>query len=248
VGSGEYVVRDGDCISSIASSAGHFWETIWNDPANAELRQQRGDPNVLLAGDRLHVPDKREKQESGATEARHRFVRKGEPAKLRLRLVEPDDRSETGEPAKAAPLRYRGRDVESEDAPAALADQPHRPRSDIPYLLEIDGALTEGRTDGDGRIEAVIPPGARAGVLTLHPGTDHAERMPLRLGALSPIGTVVGVKERLANLAFDSGDRTNEETSGLGAAIRAFQQQQGMEPTGRLDDALRKQLRDVHGS
>ncbi len=87
VGTGDHVVRDGDCISSIAKDTGHFWETIWYEPANAELRDARKDPNVLLAGDRVAVPLITPKEEPGESEQLHRFVRKGQPEMLRVRIL-----------------------------------------------------------------------------------------------------------------------------------------------------------------
>jgi len=87
VGQGNHVVKQGECLSSIAKKMGYSWETIWNDSANAILREVRKDPNVLLPGDRIAVPAKLEKREAKPTEARHRFIRKGEPAFLRLKLL-----------------------------------------------------------------------------------------------------------------------------------------------------------------
>jgi N-acetylmuramoyl-L-alanine amidase len=97
VGTGQYLVRAGDCISSIASDHGHFWETLWNEPANTALREMRQDPNTLFEGDRVTVPPIRQKATPGMTELRHRFLKKGQPEALRLRILE-DDEPRANEP------------------------------------------------------------------------------------------------------------------------------------------------------
>lgn len=93
----EYKVKQGDCISSIAERHGLFWEKVWNHPKNARLKEQRKDPNVLYPGDVVFIPDKEKKEESGTTEQRHRFKKKGTPAKLKIRMLK-NDQPRSNEP------------------------------------------------------------------------------------------------------------------------------------------------------
>ncbi|MHC5112132.1 MAG: peptidoglycan-binding domain-containing protein [Planctomycetota bacterium] len=87
-----YEARDGDCALSIAHQFGFHWKSIWNDPANAELRQMRDDKQAtLLAGDIVFIRPRKLKTERGSTETRHRFRRLGEPAKLRLCVLSGDE-------------------------------------------------------------------------------------------------------------------------------------------------------------
>jgi len=81
-----YQVKPGDCISSIAFDHGFFPDTVWNYPDNAELKKLRGDPNVLLPGDIVVVPDLRPKVVSEPTNEVYKFRRKGVPEKLRVQF------------------------------------------------------------------------------------------------------------------------------------------------------------------
>jgi N-acetylmuramoyl-L-alanine amidase len=82
-----HTVASGDCIGSIADRNGHFWQTLWDAPENASLKERRKDPNVLEPGDQVFVPPLRPKFEDRATEATHRFKKRGVPAKLRMHLL-----------------------------------------------------------------------------------------------------------------------------------------------------------------
>jgi hypothetical protein len=52
-----YVVKDGDYLLSLAHQFGFDADTVWNDPKNADLQKLRPDPNILLPGDILYIPD-----------------------------------------------------------------------------------------------------------------------------------------------------------------------------------------------
>jgi N-acetylmuramoyl-L-alanine amidase len=89
-----HLVRQGECLFSIAEDHGHHWKTLWEDGANARLKEERKSPYILLPGDEVAVPDLRPREESKAAEQAHRFRRKGVPATLKLRLLS------NGEPRK----------------------------------------------------------------------------------------------------------------------------------------------------
>jgi hypothetical protein len=82
----KHTVKEGDCISSIAFAHGLFPDTIWDHPDNEGLRKVRKDPNVLLPGDILAIPDKRPREVSKATSQVHQFKLKNVPAYLNLVL------------------------------------------------------------------------------------------------------------------------------------------------------------------
>lgn len=233
VGQGDYEVRPGDCISSIAKEHGFFWRTIWDDAANADLQQVRQDPNVLLPGDRVTIPEKQRKDESISAEMRHHFRRKGEPAKLRLRLLQ-------------GPARI---DADSEQAVQSPgADAADKPRTKVPYRLIVDGKTSEGKSDNDGWVICSIPGDAKRGTLILEPGTADEQRIELDLGHVAPLSEVRGVRQRLRNLGFDVEPHDSDEMSPrLKHAIRAFQAQNRLDATGKLDERTRQKLLEVHG-
>jgi N-acetylmuramoyl-L-alanine amidase len=84
----KYVAEAGDCILSISERHGFFWETLWNHPDNRQVKLQRKDPNVLNPGDVVTIPDLKLREENAAVDQRHRYLRKGTPATLRLQLLD----------------------------------------------------------------------------------------------------------------------------------------------------------------
>lgn len=96
-----YIVKKGDCVSSISARFGLHPDTVWDHVNNKNLRDERGDGRVLRAGDKLFMPELRQRKESGATEERHRFVRKGVPEYIDLQILD-----ENGEPRTNVPYQF----------------------------------------------------------------------------------------------------------------------------------------------
>ncbi len=245
VGQGDYVVRDGDCISSIAHDHGFFWETLWNLAENAELKQARQNPFVLLKGDRVTVPELRPKEESCGTEAKHRFKRKGVPGEIEMVLTE----LTTDDPA---PKDFTNSTEGEYEVPEPPTLSP-KPIKNTPYALEIDGILKTGKTDSAGKVKASIPPNARSGQIKVRPGQPDELIIPLALGHLDPPTTWAGLAHRLRNLGytvtgFPEGNAEGHTPAGMVEAIKAFQKDRGGTVDGRVSTQLIDDVKQAHGS
>lgn len=117
------------------------------------------------------------------------------------------------------------------------------PRANEPYVLNIDGTIYQGNTGGDGVVEQVIPPNAKGGELRLNGGK---EVIPVRIGYLNPIDILSGVQQRLNNLGVYCGSEDGEMNDDTQAAIRRFQQKNGLPVTGDADVATKAKLQQLH--
>jgi hypothetical protein len=69
-----YVIRQGDHLRSLAYQLGFDADAVWSDPKNADLKQLRPNPNILLPGDVLYVPDGDDPTHDLVTGATNSFV------------------------------------------------------------------------------------------------------------------------------------------------------------------------------
>ena len=120
-----------------------------------------------------------------------------------------------------------------------------------PY--EIHGLGTDGSsgppeqrtTDAEGKIELELPVTTRE-VTVVFPGPNVAYEV--RVGDMDPVAELSGIQKRLENLGFLPRERESAaEGEYVQAAIAAFQKKHGMSPTGTLDEATSKLLKDEHG-
>jgi hypothetical protein len=226
VGNGNYVVRTGDCLESIAFQRGLLWQSIWDHPRNGELKQAGRTPNVLLPGDQLYIPERVRKVTSATTDKVHKFCLKNVPSKIQIRIV---------------------RWVQSSNQSSSQQGT-SQPRANIPYILVIDGKTTRGQTDNDGMVIQSISPGARQGKLILESGSPNACEIELDLGALDPVDSATGVCQRLANLGFAYANDHEPGSPEFKDAVTAFQVTNGIQATGQLDSDTSSQLNSVHRS
>ena len=117
-----------------------------------------------------------------------------------------------------------------------------QPRKNEKYVLNLDGTLINGTTDGEGKLEHFIPGESRSALLLLR---DGQEAIPLRLGDLDPCDQATGVQQRLNNLGFDCGSEDGEVGDVTQEAIKKFQEAYNLKVTGEADEATKNKLKEL---
>lgn len=210
-------------MSSIAYEHGFFWETLWNLPENADLKSKRVDPNVLLAGDTVHIPDLGVKQHPGATSQRHKFKLKGVPETLSMKLLD----------LKGQPRASLGYTIVIDGAShAGTTDENGVLKESIPPNAKAGKIIVPSLPGSDGKPV---------------PGRPATQTIKLQLGTLDPVSEPSGVQARLANLGFYQTPADGNTDDALKKAISTFQAKQGLPVTGIADDATKAKLKTVHG-
>lgn len=117
-----------------------------------------------------------------------------------------------------------------------------QPRANEKYVLDLDGKLINGTTDGEGKFEHFIPGNSRSALLMLRGGQ---EVIPLRLGDLDPCEKISGIQQRLNNLGFDCGAEDGELGDATREAIKKFQEAFKQDATGEVTEALKSKLKEL---
>jgi hypothetical protein len=225
-----HILQAGECLQSLAWMRGFAAaKTIYDAPENAALRKKRSSPAAVTVGDEVFVPDPRKHEVSLPTGEVHRIVVKSPRAMVRIEV-----RDEAGEP---------------------LASKP--------YLLVIGGKKLEGTTTGEGVVEQPVPLDATDGTLIVHDKSSKDEgrwSWRLTIADLAAPETRRGVSQRLANLGYwgagDPEDQDDATPAAVGEpaprdplvlALRAFQHDEKLDESGRLDDDTRARLVERHG-
>jgi Putative peptidoglycan binding domain len=220
-----HTVSQGEHLSGIANRYGFSdYRLIYDHPQNAGLKQKRPDPNILLPGDEVFIPDKEGKLEPGHTEKRHRF--KSITPKTHLRIFLKDEHG--------LPLSGEDYALEIEQGD--------------------DIRRYPGTTGEDGLVFEEIPAQARTANLILpKTGLAWKLRIghldPIEDGA-GGTAIVSGLQARLNNLGFDCGPVDGVLGPGTAAALKRFQKAflHRPEPEGTSDRETRDALVRHYGS
>jgi len=82
-----HTVKQGEYMAYIASQNGFTnWQTIWDLPQNADLKNRRTNPNILFPGDQVYIPDLCVQTVDRPTDGTHSFKLKRQKLTLRLTL------------------------------------------------------------------------------------------------------------------------------------------------------------------
>jgi peptidoglycan hydrolase-like protein with peptidoglycan-binding domain len=115
--------------------------------------------------------------------------------------------------------------------------------SNEPWEVDIDGQTQSGTTDGEGNLEFTILPTASRGVLRI-----LEREFPLAFGNLDPIDTATGVQARLNQLGYPAGAVDGDIGDKTTGAVKLFQEESGIDATGKLDNETRQALKNRYGA
>lgn len=130
-----------------------------------------------------------------------------------------------------------------------LEDEEGQPYAGKDYKLTVDGKDYHGKTQSDGLVEEEVPAHAKEARLTLWPDDKDMSQVmtwTLQIGHLDPIDEISGIQARLNNLGYDCGEVTGELNDQTKQALMSFQEDNSLEPTGKVDDATRSKLEKSH--
>ena len=93
-----HVVREGECISTLAYRYGLLPDTLWNADENAALKKLRGDKNILNPGDSVVIPVPRREAKQVEAGKAYRIRGKGFAETVRVRFLDPEGQPRAKQP------------------------------------------------------------------------------------------------------------------------------------------------------
>ena len=117
------------------------------------------------------------------------------------------------------------------------------------YELTASGVKSNKRLDGQGALTEEVPISTKTAELKVwvRDGDDAScLEWTLHIGHLEPVTTTYGLKSHLVNLGYDCGAPNDQIDQKTIDALRDFQLDHGLSPTGQNDDATQDALLALH--
>lgn len=210
-----HLVKQGECLSSIAAAYAVRFQDILDHPDNASLRDEGRDPNILRPDEKIAIPSRKDAARFTLETGRlHKFVVKQPQVFLHLTFEDP-----IGEPLAGARyvLEVGGRVFEGQtDGNGELSEQ-------LPSTAT-SAELTLSFNDGEEDVEV---------------------RRTVNIGGLDPVEDNSGIQARLNNLGYFCGRTDGDLGSLSQRALRAFKRDCGLEDDGEAPDTARDELRRI---
>ena len=118
------------------------------------------------------------------------------------------------------------------------------PVANAAFVIDVDGNLDKGTTDSDGLVDWPIESDAKNAKITFG---EFGLEYDFTLGALDPIDSITGLKQRLENLGYDCGEVNGNLDEETRMAVAQFQEHNDLEPTGETDQNTLDALEREHG-
>ena len=214
-----HVVERGEYLSLIALKHGfHDQRVIWDHPDNAALKQLRRNPNVLLAGDRIVIPDRTPGEAAAATGTVNQFQAVTDAAALN---VDFENASRKAMSNRDGPLTLAGVDASG----AFVKARPIQTSTDGTGRLHQDftGPFTERAAATEGDFQMLAQP------------TEAPATFRLFIGGLDPVDEPSGQRARLDNLGYFAGYTENDRDQ-LEWATEEFQADEKLKDRGLFAD------------
>lgn len=214
-----HLVQQGEHLIGIAALYGfRDFRTIWEDPSNSELKEKRGNPNVLQPGDVVVIPDKKPKSFDRPAGQSHKFRVKVQDLTLRLRILDFD-----GEPLAKTACRI---DVDG-DSLEVESDEDGKVERTIPSTAKL--ALLTFR-DPSVPFDTTVP--IRIGHLDPVETSSGQRARLTNLGYLPP---------------REDSDSEGADDEAFRIAVEEFQCDVEIPVSGELDPTTQAKLKEIHG-
>jgi hypothetical protein len=215
-----YVIRQGDHLLRLATANRFDADVVWNDPANADLKKLRTTYNVLLPGDVIRLPKSDPKWLALKVGAENKFVATLTTCTIAHAFLNGDDGD-----SPLANLSYRVIGTGLPDGPPLTTDGNGTATFDVAAYVDM--------------VRVVF---------------DSGLAFDLRVGHLDPASSPTGCDQRLIQLGYidapgeaDDPAQAASRSQWVALALAAFQTDNGLPSTGKLDDATAGKLVQAFG-